>query len=249
MFPRLALPSLLASAFVLLGAFTLTFPSPAFSHPTTTIHVSHDGDEDDDDFEYAVILDDHQTTCSVSESHSWKEISRLQKQFDHPVVWFRNDHGDTYVIHDARWVKRAQEIIAPMSELGQKQGELGKVQGELGARQGRLGARQGELGMRQAAISMRLNALESRIDRRRDRGESVSDLERERASIQEEVRKLEREADSLSDEQERLGARQEELGQRQEVLGKEQERVSVKARADLKTLTEQAVEMGAAQSL
>jgi hypothetical protein len=154
---------------VALGS-SLSFVLPA---PSASAHTHrHVITKDHDDFEYAVILDDHQTTCSVSDTRFVERDRRLQKRIrPSGRLVSQRSTADTYVIHDARWVKRAREIIAPMSELGQKQGELGKVQGELGRRQGRLGARQGEIGMRQAAISMRLDALESRIDRRRERGD------------------------------------------------------------------------------
>jgi bla regulator protein blaR1 len=222
-----------ASALLLSLVLVIALPTPALSTGHST--------KNDDDFEYAVIVGEHETVCSVSVSSSWKEIDRLGDRYDGPIVWFRMDKRGTYVIRDPQWVQHAREIIGPMNQLGQKQGELGRLQGDIGSRQGNLGVRQAEIGQRQAELGARLDAIQETIERRRDRGESTTDLERDRAAIERDLRELENEERSISEEQDRLGAKQDELGKRQNVLGQEQERATEKARGELRTLAEQAL--------
>jgi hypothetical protein len=180
---------------------------------------------DDDDFEY-VLVDGSGNTVVNSGSGDWRDIDHRSRG-DRPALWFGLD-GRRYVVRDRALLDRAEDIVAPMRELGRRQGELGRRQGELGRRQGEIGRRQGELGRRQGEIAMR------RLDRPDDD-------------------ELDRESDAIARQMEELGRRESELGRQQEPLGREQERLgelqtraSHRAGQELRRLAEQAVADGRA---
>lgn len=179
------------------------------------------GKHDTDKFQYAIIESGSQTTCSVSGDDSWARIEKLQKEVKatgRQAMWFQVD-GKDYVVRDAGALRRAQEIVRPMSELGRQQGELGAQQGALGARQGELGALQGRIG----ALQARIAALQMSRD----------------SETRSEAAELRRQLDALSADTRRLGARQRELGDRQRVLGERQRILGDRQRAASQLASEQ----------
>ena len=179
------------------------------------------GKHDPDKFQYAIIESGSQTTCSVSGDDSWARIEKLQKEVKatgRQLMWFNVD-GKDYVVRDAGALRRAQEIVRPMSELGRQQGELGAQQGELGARQGELGALQGRMG----ALQARIAALQMSRD----------------SETRSEAAELRRQLDALSADTRELGARQRELGDRQRVLGERQRILGERQRAASQLASEQ----------
>lgn len=133
-----------------------------------------------------------------------------------PLLYVRLD-GTAYVIRDAAMLGRAEEIMRPQRELGDRQGELGKQQGELGRRQGLLGAEQGRLGARMADARVR------------------------------ELDELGRQQGELGRQQAALGAQQSELGRRQDELGRQQERAAELAQLQFRALVTDALQRGVAQ--
>jgi bla regulator protein BlaR1 len=133
-----------------------------------------------------------------------------------PLLYVR-DGGSAYVIRDAGLLRRAEAIMAPQRQLGERQGELGRKQGELGARQAALGAEQGRLGALMANATPR----------------QMSSLAERQAA--------------LGEHQSSLGAQQAELGERQGELGRQQARLAELARPQFRALVAEASQRGLAQ--
>jgi hypothetical protein len=215
----------------------------AGSHTTTTSTTSGDGyaygrmsEQGRTTFEWAIIENDHNTSCSISDEDHWGVIKKLQKEVDttdRPIFWFeRDDQG--YVIRDQDLVDKALEIVKPMGMIGGEQGKLGAIQGELGRQQGMLGALQGQAG----AIQGRLAALSINAD---DKGRAeIEALSRELEALQTQLRDIGR-------KQAMLGERQRELGARQEELGHKQAEASKRAQNELVELATQALKSGKAE--
>jgi hypothetical protein len=133
-----------------------------------------------------------------------------------PLLYVR-DGGLAYVIRDAELLRRAEAIMAPQRQLGERQGELGRQQGELGARQAALGAEQGKLGALMANATPR----------------QMSSLAARQAA--------------LGEHQSSLGAQQAELGERQSELGRQQAHLAELARPQFRALVNEAIQRGLAQ--
>lgn len=209
--------------------------APAFAGG---VHFSYaDKKHDPNAFQYAIIESGSQTTCSVWGEDTWDQIGQLQeevKRTGREVMWFRIGDNE-YVVRDRAALRRALEIVQPMSELGKQQGELGARQGELGARQGELGALQGRIGALQGRVS-RLAAASRDPETRR-----------EAAEIRRELAQLNTQANSLGQRQRELGERQRVLGQQQRVLGERQREASLLAIEQLRDLAEKALRDGTAE--
>ena len=209
--------------------------APAFAGG---VHFSYaDKKHDPNAFQYAIIESGSQTTCSVWGEQVWDQIGRLQKEVKatgREVMWFSIGENE-YVVRDAAAVRRALEIVEPMSALGKQQGELGARQGELGARQGELGALQGRIGALQGRVA-RLEAATRDPETRR-----------EAAEIRRELAQLNTQANSLGQRQRDLGQRQRVLGEQQRVLGERQREASLLANEQLRDLAEKALRDGTAE--
>jgi bla regulator protein blaR1 len=191
------------------------------------------------EFEFAIIDSGNRTTISVGDLERLDGVNRLQDQArasGQAVFWFSKG-GEDYVVRDPQVVERARAIVAPMQELGKKQGKLGAKQGRIGARQGQLGALEGRAGALQARIAIAGLAGGDAKDR--------AELDEMRA----ELRELRRQLDDLADEQRALGAEQRELGAQQRALGRQQAGIRNGVVADLRELAEDAIASGAAQRL
>lgn len=127
------------------------------------------------------------------------------------------DGGAAYVIRDPAMLRRAETIMQPQRELGQRQGALGRQQGELGGRQGALGAEQGRIG--------RLMAN----------------------STPAQMHELGRQQGELGRRQSALGAQQAAHGRQQSALGHEQSRQAELARPQFRALVTDAIRRGLAQ--
>ena len=191
-----------------------------------------------DEFQYALVMRGHNTSCAVSDNDSWRRIGRLQEEVErtgNEVFWFAKDDRE-YVIRDRALVERVHEIVEPMSRLGAEQGRLGSMQGDLGRQQGEMGRLQGQLG----ALQGHLAQLEARDDDRH--GAELDDLRRQ-------LRELEAQMRGFSARQRELGAQQQELGRQQRELGEQQRRATQLAYDQLRTLTDKAIESGKATGL
>lgn len=204
-----------------------------------SFHGHTTSDKPGDDFQYALIMKNSNTTMSVHGGDTWSDLEKLQrevKRTGHEVLWFEIDEK-AYVIRDPETVRRAKNIVEPMMELGKQQGALGARQGELGARQGELGAIQGKIG----ALQGRVAALQASSRDPETRAEA--------AELRRELQALAAEQRSLGQAQRELGERQRELGARQRVLGERQREASLIAHADLRELAERSIRNGTAERM
>ena len=203
-----------------------------------SFHGYTTSDKPGDDFQYALIMKNSNTTMAVH-GDTWSDIDQLQrevKKTGREVLWFEID-DKAYVIRDPETVRHAKNIVEPMMELGKQQGALGARQGELGARQGELGAIQGRIG----ALQGRVAALQASSRDPETRAEA--------AELRRELQALAAEQRSLGQAQRELGERQRELGARQRVLGERQREASLIAHADLRELAERSIRNGTAERM
>lgn len=229
-----SLPSRPARGLAVAGAFLLAGPLlAAGSAPALALTHGQDGDR----FEYALHDPDTDAGSTFSTSNrSWRDVARRFDGERDPVLWFALD-GRSYLVRDPATVARARTILAPVRELGKKQGKLGAKQGALGGEQGRLGAEQGRIGARQGELAARLSRLAVRAAR--SDGESAS-MRAERREIEAQMRELGRRQEELGRRQEPLGERQRALGEQQAELGRQQAKASRRASAALMSLAERA---------
>src|SRR5580765_765105 len=85
-------------------------------------HVSSSGHSD---FQYAIIEDGSNITCSISDEDAWQAIRKLQRESEstgQKLMWFGLD-GKDYAVRDHALIDRAKDIVRPMNELGRQQGE------------------------------------------------------------------------------------------------------------------------------
>lgn len=165
-------------------------------------------------------------------------LARLRRSADGPALWF-SQAGSEYVVTDPETVRRAREICAPLRAIGAEMGRVGAQQGAIGARLGRYGGRLGALGGRLGAASARLASAR------------LSEAARER--IETEMDEVRAEMDRLSAEMEDLDrhgtAGRDELERRMNDLSKRHEAALAKVRAQLRSLVDEAIRSGKAQSL
>lgn len=193
--------------------------------------AGHGWGSDDDGFGFALVDPREEGSVSMSDGLDWKRLDWLKAQARGPFVWFRLD-GDEYTTADRLVVDDVRKALAPVTQLGARQGRLGAKQGQLGARQGQLGARQGLLGARLASLQVQAGLSGDRDSRSR----------RDVAQIQSEMEALSRQQEPLGEEMARLG---EEMGR----LGAEMSRASAKAKKDVRTRLVRAVREGKAERL
>ncbi|MGZ3426764.1 MAG: hypothetical protein ACXVCV_08960 [Polyangia bacterium] len=92
-------------------------------------------------------------------SGSMRDLERARKLGgDGPALFVRQD-GHEWLIRDAKLLARAKLLLAPIAELGRKQGALGEKQGALGEKQGALGQKMGELSQDAERNSRQMEAL------------------------------------------------------------------------------------------
>ena len=180
------------------------------------------------------------SSVQIGDGEVWTDVLGQLKDERGEVLWCRLD-GRAYLVRDPEWVSRADDIVAPVRELGRQQGRLGAKQGELGAKQGAIGAKQGRLGLREAALATKLAELAADADRDGDR-----DARREARDLEAELEAVRDEQAALAREQEPLSQAQSEMGRQQTELGREQSRASAHANDELRRLVEQAIREGKA---
>ncbi len=180
-------------------------------------------------------------------------VRALRKKIGSDFIWFIHD-GNSYVIRDAATVERAQQLYAPMDELGRQQDELGRQQDELGRKQDELGKQQDAVRVKVPAdLEARLKKVEDEI-RRLGPDASQDDLGRlqgELGDIQGYIGDLQGKAGDAQGElgrkQGELGAQQGELGRKQGELGRRQGEIARAAAKKMQGILEQALSSGKAQ--
>lgn len=133
-----------------------------------------------------------------------------------PMLYVRQE-GAAYVIRDPGLLRRAEAIMKPQQDLGERQGELGEQQGALGEKQGALGEQQARIGERMADATTR------------------------------QIEELGRQQGELGRQQAALGEQQAALGEKQAELGRQQAREAELAQPKLKALVADAIRAGLAQ--
>ena len=179
-----------------------------------------------------------------------------------------NSSGKRYVIRDPSTLSEAAKILAPMEELGQKQGALGEQQSKLGEQQSALGAKQQALveqpldsaqlkelqdQLRNVEAQIRQIDVEKELKTARDAMQRLADLQSRLGEMQSEMGVNEgltgRQQGELGREQGKLGEEQGRLGRLQGQLGAQQARESKRALKQLQDLIERARLNGLAQPL
>ncbi len=226
----------------------------------------------DDEDAWMLLHDRHSSTMNGSVEDIEQVRERYQRG-DEPLLWVRRN-GKEWIVRDPALLKRAEELFAPMRELGQKQADLGARQAELGGRQAALGAKQAELGSQQAALGSQQAALAAQVAQvsaqraalaarmaRADEGERDR-LDREAEQLERAMDRLDDQMHALSQHQHELGSRQGELGghqgelggkqgelgELQGELGRLQQKASEEAGRGLSDLVDEAIRTGLAVS-
>jgi chromosome segregation ATPase len=78
-------------------------------------------------------------------SGSMHDLARARRLAGDGPALFARQNGHEWLIRDAKLLARAKLLLAPIEELGRKQGALGEKQGALGAQEGELGRKMGAL--------------------------------------------------------------------------------------------------------
>lgn len=201
--------------------------------------------------DYAYVLMQGREVTASAESRDFEAARNAQAGSDAPLLWVRKANR-AYLIQDAATVKQAQQLWAPVNELGEQQGALGAKQGALGAQQGKLGAQQGNLGSKMGDLGRehaKLATLQvslamsdgAEADRKR------ADIDRQASQLDARQAELSKQQEALGRQQEALGSQQEVLGKQQEELGRRQQAASDQADARMRQLIDQAIARGVAQ--
>jgi len=177
--------------------------------------VAHSADGSNSD-RLSYVLFDRDGRDSMSGSTDDFRRAEAYRSGGSPLLFIRAD-GAAYVIRDAALLQRAEAIMRPQRELGDRQGELGRQQGALGRQQGALGSEQARLGRLMADSTPR------------------------------QMGELARQQGELGRRQSVLGAQQGALGQRQGAMGREQARLAELARPQFRALFDEAIQRGLAQ--
>jgi uncharacterized tellurite resistance protein B-like protein len=227
----------------LLAILMLSPVTPAIAGTHT--HEHSDGDtysysysnDEGTDFAYG-LYDPTDNSCFVwGENGEWKAFREMGVKEHEALLWFR-DGDHIYLTYDKATIDRANQLLAPIRDLGRQQGELGGRQGKLGGEQGRLGAEQGRLGQEQGRIAERQAQLESMmqdadLDTRHQMRDQVRELERRQFELERRMREL-------GEQQSELGQKQSELGRQQSELGRQQSELGRKALIDMRQLLKDA---------
>jgi bla regulator protein blaR1 len=184
---------------------------------------------------YALI--GRESNVQMGTGGPWDDFDRLRDQYDQDLLWF-SIRGKRFIVLDEGVLDEARRLVAPMNELGARQGRLGAQQAQIGGKQAAIGAKQAVLGARQAALSTRLASLSLEGTR-----------ESEQAAIEEALEDLGRRMDALGRQMEPLAREQEELGARQSELGRQMERLTERVNTDMHELVDEAIEAGKARPL
>jgi hypothetical protein len=170
-------------------------------------------------------------------------------------IYFQHN-GKPYLIQDPQIIAKAQELLAPMKLLGEKQRMLGDQQALLGAQQRILVSKQRTIKLvespefkqqmaelQKTIKDLDLPRLTAQIDER-----ALAELQAHLGEIQAQVGELQSEFGSqqgkFGEEQGRLGEQQGKLGEQQALLGEQQRKIVEEVRRQLKPIIEQAIREG-----
>jgi hypothetical protein len=174
-------------------------------------------------------------------------------------IYFQHD-GKPYLIQDPEVLSRAQQMLAPMKDLKEKQQELRQQQSMLGAQQRMLIAQQRVVKIdtpefkRQMADlqnmikQMNLQDLSAQIDRN-----ALAEVQAHLGEIQAAVGRMQAEMFKqqfhFGAEQGELGEQQGKLGEQQAHLAEQQRKIVEDVRRQLKPIVEQAIREGKGKAL
>jgi beta-lactamase regulating signal transducer with metallopeptidase domain len=175
-------------------------------------------------------------------------------------IYFQHK-GKPYLIQDPQIIAKAQALLAPMKELGEKQKLLGEQQAQLGQQQRMLGSKQRtiklvetpEFKIQMAELQKKIKELDlprltAQIDQR-----ALAEVQAHLGEIQARVGELQFEFGAqqgeLGEQQGKLGEQQGKLGEQQALLGEQQRKIAEDARRQLQPLIEQAIREGKGKPL
>ncbi len=170
-------------------------------------------------------------------------------------IYFQHD-GKPYLIQDPQVIAKAQELLAPIKALGEKQRLLGAQQRELGAQQRLLHSQQRTIKLVETPEFKRQMAeLQKTIDKLdlahltvKFDERSLEELQAHLGEIQAHLGNLQSEFGAeqgkFGEQMGRLGEQQGELGEQQALLGEQRRKIIEGVRRQLKPIIEQAIREG-----
>ena len=239
-------------------------PPPPAKKPIIVKRPAHTdfGSDSGDHDQNLVVEDDHSAkdeegVLAIHSGHSnmmFDSGDRLPfKGGDY--IYFQHN-GKPYLIQDPHVIAKAQELLAPMRLLGEKQRLLGAQQRELGAQQRMLHAQERtiklvetpEFKRQMEELQKTINKLDLphltvKLDER-----SLEELQAHLGEIQAHLGDLQSqfgaEQGKFGEQMGRLGEQQGKLGEQQTLLGEQQRKIIEDVRRQLKPIIEQAIREG-----
>ncbi len=221
------------------------------SSSSTTMTNTHHAKKSDEDGVLA-IKTDHSNTM-------WNRGNRLPSQSG-DYIYFQHN-GKPYLIQDPQVIAKAQELLAPMKLLGEKQRLLGTEQTTLGMQQRMLSSHQRAIKLAESPeFKQRMAELEKRIQELdlphltvKIDEHALADLQAHLGEIQARVGELQLDFGSglgdFGEQMGKLGEQQGKLGEQQALLGEQQRKIIEDVRRQLKPLIEQAIRDGKGTAL
>jgi beta-lactamase regulating signal transducer with metallopeptidase domain len=210
---------------------------------TTDTHHSKKSDEDG----VLAIKTDHSNTM-------WNRGNRLPSRSG-DYIYFQHN-GKPYLIQDPQVIAKAQELLAPMKMLGEKQRLLGTKQATLGIEQQMLSSHEHAIKLAESPeFKQRIAELEKRIQELdlphltvNIDEHALADLQAHLGEIQARVGELQLNFGSgladFGEQMGKLGEQQGKLGEQQALLGEQQRKIIEDVQRQLKPMIEQAIRDG-----
>jgi beta-lactamase regulating signal transducer with metallopeptidase domain len=175
-------------------------------------------------------------------------------------IYFQHN-GKPYLIQDPQIIAKAQELLAPMKPLRDKQKLLGAQQSVLGAQQRMLASQQRAIKLTESPEfkqhiaelqktikEMDLPRLTAQIDER-----ALAEVQAHLGEIQAQVGELQSQLGDqqgrFGEEQGKLGEQQGKLGEQQALIGEQERKIVEEVRRQLKPIIEQAIREGKGKAI
>jgi beta-lactamase regulating signal transducer with metallopeptidase domain len=179
---------------------------------------------------------------------------------DGDYIYFQHN-GKRYLVQDPQIIEKAQELLAPMKALREKQRLLGKEQSMLGVQQRMLGSQERSIKLAESPEFKRqikelertikeldLPRLTAQIDR-----QALAEVQAHLGEIQARVGELQLQfglqQGQFGEQMSKLGEERGKLGEQQSQLGEQQRKAAEEARRELKPLIEEAIRQGKGKPL
>ncbi len=237
---------------------------PTLPADTNGLHASHvDIDIDNGSRNGFALFDRDADSIMVNGTSGDIESAKRERKANESMLWIRRDQ-QAYVIRDDTYIRRAQNVYAPMKEMARMQGRLASEQGRLAGAQGRLSGQQGAMASRMGALAAREAQLESQrsvLEAQRAALEAQSSapatalrqLDAQTRALDSQIKALAdrqrepRDEQAFAQQQADIERQQADLERQQQALEKQQREVFAKADRDMQSLMAEAIAKGAAQ--